>query len=378
MKIEPFLTEQFFTDYEFSAPYLLASSDCETMSIAELLTLAGSSLADLGQVTLGYTESQGNPQLRTQISELYETVTADDVVVLTSPVEGIYLAMQSLLEPDDEVIALRPAYDALNNVARHLCRQVVPWNLVATDTDWELDFDRLASLIGPQTRMIVVNFPHNPTGFVPTAAEFDRLVELAREHDTWLFCDEIYRGLEFDTPIPSATDCYEKSIVLGGLSKTYGLPGLRAGWLVIRDAQLRDELINWKHYTTICPAAPTEFLAGQALLVRQQLVDRSKSIILKNLTLCGDFLGQFPDVFVWRRPRAGSVAFVELNLSKIGFDSATDYCHHLARQHGIVLLPGRCLGSEDRFVRFELGRQSFETSLKAYSNVVSATISATR
>ncbi len=179
MKIEPFLTEQFFTDYEFSAPYLLASSDCETMSIAELLTLAGSSLADLGQVTLGYTESQGNPQLRTQITELYESVKADDVVVLTSPVEGIYLAMQSLLEPDDEVIALRPAYDALNNVARHLCREVVPWNLVATDTDWELDFDRLASLIGPQTRMIVVNFPHNPTGFVPTAAELDRLVELA-------------------------------------------------------------------------------------------------------------------------------------------------------------------------------------------------------
>ncbi|MCH2181032.1 MAG: pyridoxal phosphate-dependent aminotransferase [Mariniblastus sp.] len=376
MKIEPFLTEQFFTDYEFSAPYLLASSDCETMSIEALLDLSGSSLAALGQVTLGYTESQGNPQLRSQISQMYDAVSAEDVVVLTSPVEGIYLAMQSLLEPDDEVIALRPAYDALSNVARHLCRDVRDWNLVPTGNGWELDLDQLAAQIGPQTRMVVVNFPHNPTGFVPHPDQWKRLVELVRKHDTWLFCDEIYRGLEFDTPILSAADAYDKSIVLGGLSKTYGLPGLRAGWLVIRDAQLRDELINWKHYTTICPAAPTEFLAGQALQVRQQLADRSKAIIQKNLERFEDFLGQFPDLFVWRPPTAGSVAFVELNLPKLGFDSATDYCHHLARQHGIVLLPGKCLGFEDRFVRFGLGRQSFATSLQAYSKVVSQQVSA--
>ncbi len=371
MKIEPFLTEQFFTDYEFSAPYLLASSDCETMSIEELLSLSGSHLEAFGQVTLGYTESQGNPLLREQISEMYDSVSAEDVVVLTSPVEGIYLAMQSLLEANDEVIALRPAYDALNNVARHLCRQVVPWDLVPTENGWELNLEHLATRIGPQTKMVVVNFPHNPTGFVPTPDQWKRLVELVRQHDTWLFCDEIYRGLEFETPIPSAADVYRNSIVLGGLSKTYGLPGLRAGWLIIQDAQLRDELINWKHYTTICPAAPTEFLAGQALQVRQQLADRSKEIIRSNLNCACAFFGEFPDLFVWRPPSAGSVAFVELNLPKLGFESATQYCHHLAQQHGIVLLPGKCLGFEDRFVRFGLGRKSFETSLQAYAKVVS-------
>ncbi len=371
MKIEPFLTEQFFTDYEFSAPYLLASSDCETMSIESLLSMAGSSLEELGNVTLGYTESQGNPQLRQQISQLYTSVTADDIVVLTSPVEGIYLTMQSLLEPDDEVIALRPAYDALNNVARHLCRDVVAWDLVAGDKEWELNFDQVASLINSNTRMIVVNFPHNPTGFVPTNSELEQLVALARENDAWLFCDEIYRGLEFETPIASAADCYEKAVVLGGLSKTYGLPGLRSGWLVIQDATLRDELINWKHYTTICPAAPTEFLAGQALRVHSQLADRSKSIIQKNLELFSEFVNRFPDLFIWRRPRAGSVTFVELNLEKLGLASATEYCHHLAQQHGIVLLPGACLGFDDRFVRFGLGRQSFEKSLAALSEVIS-------
>ena len=371
MKIEPFLTEQFFTQYEFSAPHLLASSDCETMSIGELLQLAGLTLDELGDVTLGYTESQGDPQLRSQVSEMHTDVGAEDVVILTSPVEGIYLAMQTLLEPGDEVVALRPAYDALSNVARHLCGQVVPWNLVAGADQWELDFDQLDSIIGPQTRMIVVNFPHNPTGFVPSTAEFERLITLARENNVWLFCDEIYRGLEFDTPIPSAADRYEKSIVLGGLSKTYGLPGLRAGWLVIRNPEFRDELINWKHYTTICPAAPTEFLARKALLIRNQLAERSKTIIRGNLELCDEFFAGFPDHFTWRRPRAGSVAFVELNLAQIGFDSATTYCHHLAQNHGIVLLPGKCLGFHDSFVRIGLGRVSFKTALDAYAAVIS-------
>ena len=176
MKIEPFLTEQFFTRYEFSPPHLLASSDCETMSIRELLQLAGSTLDELGGITLGYTESQGNPQLRSQIAGMYTNVDREDVVILTSPVEGIYLAMQTLLEPDDEVIALRPAYDALNNVARHLCREVVPWNLVASTDQWKLDFDHLESMISPQTRMLVVNFPHNPTGFVPYKMEFECLI----------------------------------------------------------------------------------------------------------------------------------------------------------------------------------------------------------
>ena len=372
MKIEPFLTEQFFAEYEFSAQHLLASSDCETMSIGELLQLSGSTLDELGGLTLGYTESQGDPHLRSLISNMYSNVSSDDVVVLTSPVEGIYLAMQTLLESEDEVIALRPAYDALNNVARHLCSEVLPWNLFPGRNCWELDFDELESLISPQTRIIVVNFPHNPTGYVPSESDFDRLIGLARRYDLWLFCDEIYRGLEFGPTIPSAADLYEKAIVLSGLSKTYGLPGLRAGWVVIRNAKLRDELINWKHYTTICPAAPTEFLARKALLVKDKLAARSKAIIQQNLNLCEAFFNRFQDQFIWRRPQAGSVAFVELNLSQIGFDSATSYCHHLAQNHGMVLLPGKCLGFEDNFVRFGLGRSNFEVALKSFAEVISA------
>ena len=370
MKIEPFLTEQFFAEYEFSAEFLLASSDCETISIAQLLQMSGSTLEELGDVTLGYTESQGDPQLRSQIAKKYANVSSDDVVVLNSPVEGIYLSMQTILEPGNEVIALRPAYDALNNMPRHLCGSIVPWNLVPRSDCWELDFDTLESLISQQTRMIVVNFPHNPTGYVPSSSDFERLVRLSRKYKLWLFCDEIYRGLEFGPTIPSAADVYEKAIVLNGLSKTFGLPGLRSGWLVIRDKELRAEIINWKHYTSICAPAPTEFLARKALLIGERLAARSKAIIEQNLKLCEAYFKTVHDQFIWRRPQAGSVAFVELDLAQIGFDSATLFCHHLAQNFGLVLLPGRCLGFEDNYVRFGLGRSKFGDGLQAFAEII--------
>ena len=201
---------------------MLASSDCETTSIAELLSLSGGSLADFGQLRLGYTESQGHPEYRKLVSEMYETAEADDVVILTSPVEGIYLAMQTLLEEGDEVVALSPAYDALHHVADHLCGKFQTWDLVATEKGWRLDLERLQVMVNENTRLVIVNFPHNPTGFQPTSGELRQLVEICRANDTWLFCDEIYRGLNPGKPamtaVPSAADIYEKAVVLNGLS----------------------------------------------------------------------------------------------------------------------------------------------------------------
>ena len=376
MKIKPFLTEHFFAEYEFTALHLLASSDCETTSIAELLDLSGGSLAGLGAVKLGYTESQGDPEYRRLVAEMYEDVAADDVVILTSPVEGIYLTMQTLLDASDEVVALSPAYDALHHVADHLCGKLELWQLLPTETGWEMDLERLRSMVNPNTRMIIVNFPHNPTGYQPDRDELHELIEIARENDCWLFCDEIYRGLEpgfeLGAAIPSVADVYEKAIVLNGLSKTFGLPGLRAGWLVVRNAMVRQKLIGWKHYTTICPAAPTEYLAMQALSVRDQLAKRSREIVRSNLALCSAFMERHSALFRWRPPIAGSTALVEINLEQSGreqkdtFSSATKYCHDLAKNHGILLLPGECLGCSGRFVRIGLGRVDFPAALVAW------------
>ena len=363
MKIAPFATEQYYARYEFTTPHLLSVSDCETVSVGELLQIAGVPPEELAALTLGYTESQGNPELRAAVASNYQSVLAEQIVILTSPVEGIYLTMQAMLEPEDEAIVLAPAYDALINVTEQVSRHVHRWKLLPTTNGWELDLERLIVLISPKTKLIVVNFPHNPTGFLPSLDQFEALIDIARRNGSWLLCDEMYRGLEYgETPqLPSAADLYERSLVLSGLSKTHGLPGLRAGWLIVPDNSARQAVIDWKHYTTICPAAPTEFLALTALASGKKLVEQSISIIEENLHTAEKFFARWDDFFAWRPPQAGSVALVGMNTI-----SATSYCHELAQSAGVLLLPGAFMGSDDRHVRFGFGRRSFPSALQHY------------
>jgi len=363
MHIAPFVTEQFFARYEFNTPHMLSCSDCETMSIQELLALADIPLEALGEFRLPYTESQGDPKLRAAIAATHSQVNPDHVVILGTPVEGIYLAMQTLVEPEDEVIALMPAYDALNNVAEHICGTVHEWHVRPTDGGWMLDVDELRALINEKTKLLIVNFPHNPTGYHPTPEQFTEIIEVAREHDIWLFCDEMYRGLELGDAqrLPTAVELYEKAVVLAGLSKAQGLPGLRAGWLIVPDDAVRDALINWKHYTSICPPGPIEFLATAALKVNEELMARNRALITENLAAAVPFFERWQSRFTWRTPQAGSIALVGINVP-----SAMDYCTQLAEEAGILLLPGSCLGASDQEVRFGLGRQNFKDALEHY------------
>jgi aspartate/methionine/tyrosine aminotransferase len=365
MEIAPFALEQYFALFEFNVPYNLCASDCETMSVADLLALAGQSPEALGSLTLGYTESQGDPALRAAIAATYEDVSAAEVVYLAAPEEGIYLLMRTLLAAGDEVVVLSPAYDSLRNVAAHICgaAHVHSWPLQPDDGGWRLDLEGLQALLTPETRLLIVNFPHNPTGYLPTVTQFEEIIALARRHDLRLFCDEMYRGLEMggSQRLPSAVDRYERAIVLSGLSKVHGLPGLRAGWLVLRDAAMRDRLINWKHYTTICAPAPSEFLALAALQTAEQLAGRSRTILAENLALADRFFTRWSHLFTWRRPQAGSVALVGVNVP-----SATAYCEQLITTAGVLLLPGPYLGYDDRHVRFGFGRGDFAAGLNHY------------
>lgn len=363
MDILPFATEQYFSLYEFNTPHLLCASDCESMSVAELMKLAGATASDLLDLRLGYTEAQGNPALRSAVSALYDNVGPDEIVVLGAPEEGIYLTMRALLEPGDHVVVLAPAYDSLLNLAEHASGNVSRWLMQPTPGGWRLDLAELERLVTPSTRMVVVNFPHNPTGYLPEAAEFEALLSIVRRHGAWLLSDEMYRGLEVEgvARLRSAADRYDRAIVLSGLSKTFGLPGLRTGWLVIHDPAARASVINWKHYTTICAAAPSEALATMALGIHESLAERSRRIIAGNLAAAGAFFARRPALFEWRAPRGGSVALVGLDMP-----SATTYCHKLARDAGILLLPGRCLGADDHSVRFGFGREGFGAALAAY------------
>lgn len=369
MNIAPFETEDFYARYEFTAPYLLSNSDCESITIAELLELSGRSLDALGSTKLGYTESQGHPELRRAIADEGENVSADDVLVLNAPIEGIYIAMSAVLSQGDRAVVLGPCYDALRNLPEHVCENVEMWMLRETASGWSLDFQRLDELLAPPTKMLVVNFPHNPTGFLPTRAELSEIVERARERGVWLFSDEMYRGLELEgvEALPTAAEIYDRAIVLSGLSKSYGLPGLRSGWLVVRDRPLFEHILNWKYYTSICPPAPVELLALAALEVRDELWDRNRRRVEDNVEHAKAFFDRWKDFFEWRAPRAGPVALVG-----IGVPSATKYCHRLAKEAGVVLLPSSFLGYGDGHVRFGLGRDGLVAGLEHYERYLRA------
>jgi aspartate/methionine/tyrosine aminotransferase len=381
MKIKPFYTERFFATHEFNAPHLLCASDCESLTTVELLQMAGVSWETLEPLWLGYTESQGDPALRAQIADLYTAVGAEQVIGPVAPEEGIFLTMHALLEPGDEVVVLTPCYDSLLNLAAYLGARVAHWSLVEgpelpDGSRWQLDLDALARLVTPHTKLVVVNFPHNPTGCLPTQDEWRAAVEAAARVGAWLFSDEMYRGLEYDPAarLPSGCDEYERAITLGGLSKTYGLPGLRVGWLALQDRSLRDRILGWKDYTTICASAPSEALARIALQIGDRLAERSRRIVWDNLALAEPFFARWRSVFRWNRPQAGSVAFVGLRNG-----SARAFCERLLAERGVLLLPGAGLspddargqapddtrgpGADGRYVRFGFGRRSFEAGL---------------
>jgi aspartate/methionine/tyrosine aminotransferase len=361
MKIAPFETEQFFARYEFNTPYQLCNSDCESISIEELLELSGDSLQGLGSQRLVYTESQGQAKLRTAIAASYRNVSPDHVVVLGAPVEGIYLIARSLLEPGDEVVVLTPAYDALVNLFQHVAgaEHVKRWAFRAADAHWSLDLDDLRALLTPATKLLVVNFPHNPTGYLPSPEWQQELVELTKEHGLTLFCDEMYFGLVHagTPPIPSMADVSDRAVVLSGLSKTHGLPGLRCGWLVIAEEAVRQDVMNWKFYTSICPPVATEYLANAALRIADQLRQRNLARIAQNLKTVEAFFARWPELFEWRRPLAGSTALV-------GFDvpSVSELSRQLATEEGLLIQSAAMLGSDDRHMRIGLGREGFDTA----------------
>ncbi|MGK2924135.1 MAG: aminotransferase class I/II-fold pyridoxal phosphate-dependent enzyme [Lysobacterales bacterium] len=365
MNIAPFETEQFFAQYEFNTPYQLCNSDCESLSMSELLELAGVAPEQFLDERLGYSDSRGRTPLREAIAARHPGLAPDDVVVLGTPVEGIYLAARALLEPGDEVVVLTPAYDALVNLFEHVAGpdQVRKWRFRAERGRWALRFEDLLELVSSRTRLLVVNFPHNPTGFQPSPDLQRQIVDLADRLDIRLFSDEMYHGLVHSgTPaIPSAAELSPRTVALSGLSKTYGLPGLRCGWLLLRDPALRERVMNWKYYTSICPPVPSEALALAAVHVADELRLRNVARIERNLESAEAFFSRWPELFDWRRPQAGSTALV-------GFDvpSVSALSRRLATEEGLLIQSATMLGGDDHQMRIGLGREGFADALQRF------------
>jgi aspartate/methionine/tyrosine aminotransferase len=370
MRIEPFALERYFAAHEFTARYLLSASDCESLSQRELLGLADPEALRLwDELDLGYTESQGHPLLREEIAGLYGNAGPDDILV-AAPEEAIFIAMNGLLGPGDHVIVISPAYQSLYEVATALGCRVSRWPLELHGDRWLLDPDRLRDLCRPDTRLIVVNFPHNPTGYLPARDLLGRIVEQAAKRGIPVFSDEMYRLLEYEgRSLPSLIDLYDGAVVLSGLSKTFSLPGLRIGWLATKDRELLDRFAGFKDYTTICNSAPSEILGIIALRAGKAIVQRNLRIIAGNLTVAEHFCARRPGLFTWIPPQAGSVAFPRL-LADL---PVRNFCEDVLRRRSVMIVPDDVFGWNGNHFRVGLGRVSLPQALEQVEAYISDT-----
>ncbi len=351
---------------------MLSSSDIEGYRLDELLDLADEEGRRLWEeLSLGYTESTGHPLLRAEVSSLYEGVAPEEVLVFSGAEEAIFTFMNVALGPGDHAVVTWPAYQALYEVARASGAEVTLLPL-AHEEGWELDVERLRAAVRPTTKVIVVNFPHNPSGFLPAAKVFEEVIEIAREADAYLFSDEVYRFLEHDPSdrLPAAVDRYEKAVSLGVMSKAFALAGLRIGWISTHDERLLGDLARFKDYTTICNSAPGEVLAIIALRAREAVLSRSMEIITTNLPHVDRFFDDWREVFEWVRPRSGCIGFPKL-LADFPVERLAS---ELAEGEGVMLLPGTTYGYEanaggdtggagGNHFRIGLGRKNFPEAL---------------
>lgn len=359
MRIAPFAIEQFYERWEFRAETMLSSSDCEALRVSELLALEPDAERRLHDLHLGYTEVPGSPELLTAVASLYDRAGEGDVLTLAAAEEGIFLANHALLGPGDHAIVEFPSYGSFAALARSSGAQVSVWSR-RYEHGWAHDLEQLENLVRDDTRMLYINSPHNPTGRQMPRDVFTRVVEIARERELLLFSDEVYRGLEHDAGdrLPAACEVYERGISLGAVSKAYGLPGLRIGWIVCRDAQILAQMRALKLYTTICSSAPSELLLALALRHADQLIARCRERMLRNLPLLTDFIDRHATMFEWVPPNAAPIGFPRLRIN----GDVEMWCEQLAERSGVLLLPGTVYEHPEH-VRFGFGREDLPEAL---------------
>ena len=274
-----FVLETYFSKWEFSARHHMTASDAQSMSVGDLLALADLPPDALNELHLGYTETWGAPDLREAIAGTYDRMNPENILCFAGAEEGVYAAMRVLLGKEDHAIVVVPNYQAAETLPLEICAVTgVPLD---AQNNWALDLDDIRAAIKPNTKLVSVCFPNNPTGKIIPASDYAELIEICRQHDLYLFSDEVYRLVELDETkrITQAADAYEKGLSLNVMSKAYGLPGLRIGWIATQDTDILQKLERYKHYLSICNSAPSERLAMIALSVRDKILARNRALM---------------------------------------------------------------------------------------------------
>ncbi len=367
-----FRLETHFSRWEFRATHHLTASDAESMSLSDLLAYATpAQRAEFDDLWLGYTETWGPSDLREAIAATFESRRADEVLCFAGASEGIFAANNVLLDATSHAIVVTPNYQSHETLPVAICEATgVPLD---PDDAWSLDIDRVAAAIRPNTKLVTINFPHNPTGAILDRVRYDALIDLCRHHGIHILHDEIFHGLgpTGTEHLPLIADEYELGLSLGVMSKSYGLPGLRIGWIASQDHDVLERMERFKHYLSISSSGPSERLAIIGLQHRDELLARNNAIIDENLPKWDAFFDRFPDLFEWRRPQGSCMAYPRY----LGHDGVDEFARRLVEESGVLVLPSTIYSSDlgptptDRF-RIGAGRRNLDAGLAAMAEHV--------
>ncbi len=349
MKIPYFKMERAQSQWENVVDYNLSASGVDALSFDELVSQE--EINEIVKMKLGYLQTDGTSQLKEKICDIYPGAREKNVLVTTGSAEANYLLTWSTVEPGEEAVFMLPNYMQIAGLMRSFGANVKTFHL-KEDLEWNPDPDELSSLITEDTKVISITNPNNPTGGQLSEDARQTIIDLAERADAWLFVDEVYQGAELDEIItPSFWGTYKKAVVTCGLSKAYGLPGLRAGWLVAPE-DLVDKVWAYKDYTSICLSAVSDALAQIALRPenRKKILTRTRRILKTNFPVLESWLNRQEGIFHCLPPKAGAIAFARYNLDI----NSTELVERLRERKSVLLCPGDHF-EMDGYIRFGYG-----------------------
>ena len=365
-----FRLETHFSKWEFKAKHHLTASDAQSISLPELLAMATDDDRNAFEsMWLGYTETFGDPYLRSVIADTFAGQSAETILCFAGASEGIYAANQVLLDKDSHAIIVTPNYQSHETLPLSICETSAV--ALRPDEGWALDIDEVAAAIRPNTKLVTINFPHNPTGAILSLERYMALIALCRKHGIYILHDEIFNGLgTSDTKhLPFIADVYERGLSLGVMSKSYGLPGLRIGWIACQDKGVLSAMERMKHYLSICNSGPSEKLSIIALKNKDRLIARNNAIIDHNLPLWAAFFAKHNSLFSCPKPDGSCMGYAKYH----GADGIDAFADRLIHEAGVLILPSAIYRSSlgatpENYFRFGYGRTGLEEGLAAFDD----------
>lgn len=368
MKIEDFALERWLTRHELHVKYDIAESGILPLKLNDLLAFESAedraaSLERLLNLPLGYSEAVGTRELRGMIAATYPNIDPDNILVTTGAIEANFLLFNVLLDAGDHVVATYPAYQQLYSVPRAIGCNVSLWK-VTPENDFCYDLNALQALITPKTRLIVVNTPHNPTGAMLSEHELRQVYALAESVGAMVLCDEAYRWLAIpggENFAPPICTLGKHGISVGTISKPFGLPGLRLGWMVA-PKDIIAKCWAMRDYVSLSPGKLNDAIAILAFKHREKIIERNTAIIRANLDAANAWVAQQADILAWKPPRGGLLALLKYQLDMPSLELADK----LATEYSVMLAPGSSFGYEN-YLRIGVGQNPavFQAGLAA-------------